>query len=210
MPKIKVNNEYFSTQNSIMAYLLGFIAADGNVSSKDNRLQIQLSFKDYDFLCKIQKEIGGCEVYEYTSNGHKCCGWHCYSAQIKKDLAEYGIIPHKTGTLSLPSKLKEEFIPDFIRGYFDGDGCITKDNAIMWRITSANKEILEDFSNFFESKGIPKTKILYDKRGKGSYTLYFENCFCLLRKKEKYLQIMKEKYNSKRLRNFPIEVEKIC
>lgn len=221
MPKIYVNNNYFSNQNSNMAYLLGFISADGNVSSTNNRLQIQLSIKDYEFLCQIQNEIGGCEVYEYTSNNHLCCGWYCYSSQIKKDLTQYGIIPKKTGTLSLPSNLKKEFIIDYIRGYFDGDGCISKDNGIMWRITSANREILEDISEFFNSKGIKKTKILFDSRGKGSYILkyrsqasidiynllYYDGCFCLPRKKEKYIKIMKEKYNSKRLRNFPKEVE---
>ena len=40
--------------------------------------------------------------------------------------------------------------------------------------------------------------------------LYYPNCLCLKRKKEKFLNLMKEKYNSKRLRNFPTEVEKIC
>ena len=31
MPDIYVNNNYFSCQNENMAYLLGFIAADGTV-----------------------------------------------------------------------------------------------------------------------------------------------------------------------------------
>ena len=73
-----------------MSYLLGFLAADGNVSKTGNRIQSALSIVDYDFLCMIQKEIGGCEVYKYqTNNGYDCCGWYCFSAQIKKDLAEY-------------------------------------------------------------------------------------------------------------------------
>ena len=89
MPKIYVNNNYFSSQNERMAYILGFLAADGNVSKQGNRIQSQLSIKDKDQLIMIQSEIGGCEVYEYRSNEHLSCGWQCFSAQIKKDLADY-------------------------------------------------------------------------------------------------------------------------
>lgn len=35
---IYVNDNYFSTQNSNMAYIMGFLAADGNVSKKGNRV----------------------------------------------------------------------------------------------------------------------------------------------------------------------------
>ena len=99
---VNVQHNYFSKQNNKMAYIIGFLSADGNVSKKDNRIQSQLSIKDKEHLKKIQLEIGGCEVYEYLSNGYKSCGWHCFSAQIKKDLAEYGVIPNKTGKLSIP------------------------------------------------------------------------------------------------------------
>ena len=125
MPNIYVNTNYFSVQNHNMAYIMGFLAADGNISKNGNRIQSQLSIKDKNQLEMIHNEIGGCEVYEYSSNGYPSCGWHCYSAQIKKDLATYGIIPNKTGTLRVPQNLKKEYWKDFIRGYFDGDGSIS-------------------------------------------------------------------------------------
>ena len=222
MPNVYVNNNYFSTQNANMAYIMGFLAADGNISEKGNRIQSQLSIKDKEQLEMIQNEIGGCEVYEYLSNGYKSCGWHCYSAQIKKDLAEYGLIPHKTGTLKMPTKLNKQYWKDFIRGYFDGDGSIYKDgNGFRISITSANKEILEDINNYFVENGIKSANLLPDHknvcikyRSQASIDiynlLYYPNCLCLKRKKEKFISLMKEKYNSKRLRNFPAEVEKIC
>ena len=217
---VKVN--YFSTQNSNMAYIMGFLAADGNVSKEGNRIQSQLSIKDKDQLEMIHNEIGGCEVYEYTSNGYKCCGWYCISSQIKKDLATYGIVPQKTGKLSIPKKLKKEYWKDFIRGYFDGDGCICKDERGMrLSITSANPEILEDINTFFEENDIKPSTLCKDHNNKSIHfrtqacidiynLLYYKDCLCLKRKKEKYLQLMKEKYNSKRLRNFPKGVEEIC
>lgn len=219
---VYVNDNYFSKQNANMAYIIGFLSADGNVSKKGNRIQSQLSIKDKSHLEKIQKEIGGCEVYEYESNGYKSCGWYCYSAQIKKDLAEYGVIPNKTGTLSIPKKLDKKYWRDFIRGYFDGDGSIYKDGTgFRTNITSANKEILEDIDSFFVENGIKHSNLMKDHnnvcikyRSQASIDiynlLYYENCLCLDRKKNKFLELMKEKYNSTRLRNFPKEVEKIC
>ena len=219
---VYVNNNYFSKQNANMAYIIGFLSADGNVSKKGNRIQSQLSIKDKSHLEKIKKEIGGCEVYEYLSNGYKSCGWHCCSAQIKKDLAEYGVIPNKTGTLSIPKKLEKKYWRDFIRGYFDGDGSIHKDGSgFRTDITSANKEILEDINSFFVENGIKHSNLMKDHnniciryRSQASIDiynlLYYDGCLCLDRKKNKFLELMKEKYNSTRLHNFPKEVEKIC
>ena len=216
---IYVNNNYFSEQNNRMAYIMGFLAADGNVSKNGNRIQSQLSLKDKEHLEMIQSEIGGCEVYEYESNGYKSCGWHCCSSQIKKDLAVYGIIPHKTGTLSIPKVLDKQYWKDFIRGYFDGDGTICKDGTgFRVTITSANKEILEDINSYFEENGIKPSNLYKDHnnicirfRSQASIDiynlLYYDGCLCLDRKKNKFLELMKEKYNSTRLRNFPKEVE---
>ena len=216
---IYVNNNYFSEQNNRMAYIMGFLAADGNISKNGNRIQSQLSLKDKGHLEMIQSEIGGCEVYEYESNGYKSCGWHCCSSQIKKDLAIYGIIPHKTGTLSIPKVLDKQYWKDFIRGYFDGDGTICKDGTgFRVTITSANKEILEDINSYFEENGIKPSNLYKDHnnicirfRSQASIDiynlLYYNDCLCLKRKKEKYIELMKEKYNSTRLRNFPKEVE---
>ena len=216
---IYVNNNYFSEQNNRMAYIMGFLAADGNVSKNGNRIQSQLSLKDKGHLEMIQSEIGGCEVYEYESNGYKSCGWHCCSSQIKKDLAVYGIIPHKTGTLSIPKVLDKQYWKDFIRGYFDGDSTICKDGTgFRVTITSANKEILEDINSYFEENGIKPSNLYKDHnnicirfRSQASIDiynlLYYNDCLCLKRKKEKYIELMKEKYNSTRLRNFPKEVE---
>lgn len=219
---IYVNNNYFSNQNEKMAYIIGFLAADGNVSKEGNRVQSQLSIKDKDQLEMLHREIGGCEVYEYLSNGYRSCGWHCISAQIKKDLAEYGIVPHKTGTICIPKKLEKKYWRDFIRGYFDGDGSICKDSyGLRLSITSANREILDDINSFFAENGIKPSALYNDHSNKDIRfrtqasidiynLLYYDNCLCLKRKKEKYLQLIKEKYNSTRLRNFPKEVEEIC
>ena len=53
----EVDDSYFSQENPKMAYLLGFLAADGTVSKDSNRIKIGLSSVDKDFLEQIRCEI---------------------------------------------------------------------------------------------------------------------------------------------------------
>ena len=145
--KYVVNDDYFSNQNNKMAYLLGFLMADGNVSSTDNKIQICLSEEDADYLTLFYNELGGAPIAHYTQNNgkQKICRWQCLSSKIKKDLISYDVIPNKTGFAKIPSKLNQKFYPDFIRGYFDGDGSVWKEKsgAVGFGLTSHNPEILE-------------------------------------------------------------------
>ena len=44
--KYSVNDNYFKTQTHNMAYIMGLIAADGNIAKKENRIEIFLNKKD--------------------------------------------------------------------------------------------------------------------------------------------------------------------
>lgn len=207
-----VNDNYFSFQNSKMAYFLGFLMADGNVAKNSNRVQICLAEKDSEFLELFYKEIGGSPVTHYFARKgtQPICRWECISSKIKKDLNAYGVIPNKTGFAKIPNKLKKEFYPDFIRGYFDGDGSIwtEKNGAAGFGITSHNPEILQQIIDYFEEKGIPSVKINIDNRSNINYSFkyrkqaikkiyeilyYNEKIFYLKRKFDKFNEILLEK-----------------
>lgn len=209
--KYIVNNDYFAIQNDKMAYVLGFLMADGNVSKNGNRIQIVLSEIDADFLNIFHTEIGGAPVTHYIQNSGKqqVCRWQCLSRKIKDDLISYDVIPNKTGFAKIPSKLNKEFYPDFIRGYFDGDGCIwiEKSGAVGFGLTSHNTEILEQVIDFFEENGIPRVKIKIDNRHNINYSfkyrkkaaekiynlLYYNNdCLRMKRKFDKFTNILKK------------------
>lgn len=209
--KYIVNDDYFSTQNAKMAYVLGFLMADGNVSKTENRIQINLSELDSEFLNMFYNEIGGSPVAHYTQNNgkQKVCRWQCLSSKIKKDLISYDVIPNKTGFAKIPSKLNKEFYPDFIRGYFDGDGSIwvEKSGAVGFGLTSHNTEILEQVIDYFEENNIPRVKIKTDNRCNINYSFkyrkkasekiynllyYNSNCLCMKRKFDKFTNILKK------------------
>lgn len=63
-----------------------------------------------------------------------------------KDLFALGCTPRKSLTINLIPDIKKEFIPSFIRGYFDGDGSIYQTGKIkMWRISfTGTKNFLEN------------------------------------------------------------------
>jgi intein-encoded DNA endonuclease-like protein len=208
--KYIVHDEYFSNQNSRMAYLLGFLMADGNVSSTSNKVQICLSEQDAEFLTIFYNEIGGSPVAHYTQNNgkQKICRWQCLSSQIKKDLISYDVIPRKTGFAKIPGKLNKEFYPDFIRGYFDGDGCIwiEKNGAVGFSLTSHNKEILEQVIDYFEENDITRVSIKTDNRCNTNYSFkyrkkasekiykllyYNDDCLYMKRKFDKFTEILK-------------------
>lgn len=212
--KYTLDENYFETESSNMAYILGFIAADGNISKNLNEIKITLSIKDKEILEKIQKELNSSRpLREYTdNNGYEKITLDFCSLKIQNKLAEYGIIPNKTLTLKPPYKLNQKFIIDYIRGYFDGDGCITTtgylSRGIEWKIVSASKEILNYFENyFFENYQIPKNHItprkknnnylqLYDLKYSTNFSkqlydiMYTPNSLYLKRKKEKYEELL--------------------
>lgn len=210
--KYQVNDTYFSNQNSKMAYFLGFLMADGNVSKTNNRIQVCLSEEDSEYLNIFYIEIGGTPVAHYiTNNGkQKICRWQCLSSKIKQDLIAYDIIPNKTGFAKIPEKLDKKFFPDFIRGYFDGDGSIyvEKNGVVGFELTSHNTEILEQVINYFEENGIPKVKIKTDNRSNINYSFKYrktackkiynilyntQDCICMKRKFDKFKLAILEK-----------------
>lgn len=107
------------------AYFLGLMYSDGNVSSSKPSFSITLHNKDIDTLKKFSEFIFGCENIDY---GKKYSTLRVNSSQIRKDLIKLGCVPAKTFKLQLSDDIKNsKLFRHFVRGFFDGDGCITID-----------------------------------------------------------------------------------
>lgn len=207
--KYFVKDDYFDEENERMAYILGFLAADGCIRKDTNEIKLSLSSVDKTFLEELQVEIGGSPVSDYITNkGFAVSTWRLTSKHIKDQLRKYGIVPQKTFTFSFPKHLEKKYWRDFIRGYFDGDGSVSTAgaSAIRFQVCSATPSTLETMVDFFEEQGIPRVSILCDKNSRKhplyyfQYSsistrkiyeiLYYENCLCLSRKREKYEQLL--------------------
>lgn len=206
--KWKVNEKYFENiDNSEKAYWLGFIAADGCIiKDKINntyRLEISLAIKDLLHLKQFRKNIE-LEKEVTIRKDYKSCYIRVNSTSLCKDLIKLGITPAKSKTLMFPKTLNE-YTKDFIRGYFDGDGCVTisgKKSNNDYKLLKTKLFILGTeniLKGIIDSSNI---NVKYHKRSDANVHymnvttkdkvesfynyIYFENCVCLSRKKEMF------------------------
>lgn len=179
--KYNINDSYFDIENSNMAYILGFWAADGNISKTENRLDLELSSKDRNILEQMRKELQ-CErpikIYQ-CQNGYEKNKLLFWSSKIKKKFIEYGIVPNKTysSDFHAPYKLNKKYWIDYIRGFFDGDGCVKKISALTFELNSTNKQFLLDIQLFLLEYYNIKTQISIAHNRKNQIVLYRLYCY---------------------------------
>ena len=124
------NSFFFHTIDSpIKAYWLGFLYADGCVSK--NTIQISIQDRDKSHLTVFKNDIEATNHRLVKTTKSKYFGWHfsIRDKQMADDLKTHGCIERKSLILTFPTKqqVPDKYLPDFIRGYFDGDGTISFD-----------------------------------------------------------------------------------
>lgn len=117
------------------AYWLGFIFADGTISSsplkegkKSYNFELSLKIEDTNHLEKLQKLL---ETQRPVIKAKNRCRLLVNSKHLWETLNNYGCTPRKSLTLKFPDESifkSKDLIRHFIRGYFDGDGCISYSN----------------------------------------------------------------------------------
>ena len=191
MKKYTVNENYFQSLDSPeKAYILGFLYADGcNYIRHSNYEQYILQFSqiyyDKDIIYKINQALSS----TYPVRVINRCEHDNYivsieSKKLSEDLHKLGCIQRKSLVLKFPTFIHKELMPHFIRGYFDGDGCvwngkrkkmIVKDNSrkegyreriihnVKFHITGCYDFIngLQDF--LVTELGFKKTKLNFSK-----------------------------------------------
>ena len=148
--KVKFDETVFdSIDTEEKAYWLGFIYADGYIKFNDGdkkacyAFELSLSIEDLEHLNKFNifmKHIKDNVKIGKTRCNNKTferCRWNIVNKHLWETLNKYGCTPRKSLTLEFPDKSifiesdkysKEELIRHFIRGYWDGDGCLTWSN----------------------------------------------------------------------------------
>lgn len=120
------NLDYFKTiDDENKAYWLGFLYADGNVTEAGT-LSIALQERDKCHLEKFKKQLEAYTVeLKYNANT-KSYRLNISSVKIVSDLIALGCVATKSLVLKFPicEQVPENLIHHFMRGYFDGDGCI--------------------------------------------------------------------------------------
>ncbi len=134
MYKKSFNESFFEKiDTEAKAYWLGFLAADGSLTSNRNRITLGLAKKDRTYVVKFKKTIQLIlpiqdrtrilktkkgEVTTYLSR------IRFDSKKMYSDLIDKGVTPRKSLTLKPPIGVPGDLIKHWIRGYFDGDGSV--------------------------------------------------------------------------------------
>lgn len=130
----EVDDDFFKViDTEEKAYILGFFFADGTTMEFNGKL-IGVSFtqleQDVDILEKIKSAMKSSNVfYKETQKTNEKTKYKLSirSKQLAKRVRELGAGPKKSLTLKFPDEnifKSKDLIRHFIRGYFDGDGCI--------------------------------------------------------------------------------------
>lgn len=101
-----------------LAYVLGFILADGNIHGNT----VTLTQSDATVLQRVKNVLGSDHPTSVKRHGSYL--WHAVHI-VRADFAgwvkSYGLTENKSLTASLPN-IPPAFMGAFLRGYFDGDG----------------------------------------------------------------------------------------
>ena len=174
--KYFINHDYFKKQSEDVGYWIGILGSDGSVNRNKNEIYIELQRQDRELLEKLNSAIENQRpVRDYeTARGYENSKIYFYSAEIKKDLKEFKIIPNKTYDKSygFPFKLNKEYYKDYLRGLFDGDGCIKYGNSLTWQVDSCSLEIILELQKFLKENDIETQYTICPKQNIDIYRLY--------------------------------------
>lgn len=127
MRKYDLNENYFKVLDTPeKAYVLGFLYADGCVSiSGSNHVNIAQLSERKDILLKIRDCLGSNAELRLRKNAkNEIYVVDFHSKILCEDLIKLGCVPNKSLILQFPNFIPDNLMNHFIRGVFDGDGCI--------------------------------------------------------------------------------------
>ncbi len=165
--KYNVNEDYFKLINTEeKAYWLGFLYADGYVRMHKGRsaeLRLKLGIKDKKHIELFKKcinsthpikDISTSVIVNGINHTSLCSTFSVNSKKIVTDLFNIGCVNNKSFIVKMPL-IDNLYLRHFIRGYFDGDGCIHKklnENSNSITITSGSLLMLEQIQNILKEK----------------------------------------------------------
>jgi intein/homing endonuclease len=214
--KYQINEDFFDKIDSEeKAYFIGLLYADGCNHKSSNYVSLGLNERDKVLLVKLSSliykddSLNKIKSQDRTEQNKGVINLLTINSKyICNKLDELGCVQAKTFKIKYPEWLHESLHRHFIRGYFDGDGCIYVNRKIgrsSYVKTTSNldfangiKKIIEKYIDI--NVGIylsAKKSRVYDARISGNRQckkildwLYFDSKIFMKRKYDKYLKLL--------------------
>lgn len=194
------------------AYWLGFLYADGCVTSDHRRVDLTIKDREHvEKYCDFMG-VGRNAMRTITCNNLEYYEVRLNSSRLASSMIRNGVVPRKSLILEFPSDniVPKYLVRHFIRGYFDGDGCVktrfrqyhesSNLNIVCEMSLVGTSDFLSGVQTFFEKeldiqKNNPyqhgENTYEYSKTGKEAYILldylYNDSSIFLERKYDKFI-----------------------
>lgn len=151
-----LNRKFFDNWTRESAYIFGFTYADGYFCPSANRIGWSLNPRDEHILHQFKKHFkSGIPIRRYAYGKKKCSRLEIHCNEFVKAFKKQTSLKNKTYRLSFPTGMPKIFLPDFIRGYFDGDGSVTYSTnkagrCLIVTFTSCSKSFLVQLKKSIE------------------------------------------------------------
>ena len=173
--------DIFEIENKhILYYIIGLIVTDGNISKNNKKLTISLTDKDVIYaLSQYVINAKRRKIYSQQpklKNASKAYTLINANPNTMQKLNEIGIMSQKTYTLKMP-KIDERYVYDFLRGVFDGDGCVYISNKryggyYSIAIASGSTDFSNDLMNLLTQLGYSPRLVLDSRRKNSEHKTY--------------------------------------
>jgi len=201
----------FNERTPFNSYLIGLLQTDGNIyetTRNRGRITLELSEKDSDIIEKINNIIPEySKIYRRTRNTNfkqnsQSISLKIFDMEMRNHLKKFIPVGNKNKTINIPDNIIEI---DYWRGIIDGDGSLglTSKNIPFISLVTKSSDLAISFINFIKNiTGVIKTStpnkrddiynIMLTKELAQCLvkTLYYDNCICIDRKKEKAVIVL--------------------
>ena len=209
--KVLTSDFFSEIDNEEKAYVLGFIYADGYHQVASHTLAIKLKLADISLLERINELLDSERPIKIlqTKLNEKIfpqCSLSITDKRMSDNLLECGMMQKKSDFIKFPGNetVPNHLLRHFVRGYFDGDGCVHYHKKLKQLTTNiiSNKDFCDRLNLFFVSNGFSPKKLrksgkMYyycqsgNKQAARFFRLLYENATIFLERKkqifEKYL-----------------------
>lgn len=172
-----------------MAYILGFIYTDGSVDKYT--LSFELQARDVEVLEFIRNELCPEAIIEQrTKKARSYVRLRIHSRALIISLNQLGVYANKSLTVKLGCIIPKEYVGDFVRGTFDGDGWVhCRRNSIETGFVSASKTFVLDLQKLSGDLGIIRKR---EKLGKNKVSI----TYCLEMRKSDSMKLKELMYST--------------
>ena len=141
--KYSLNERFFENLSALSAYWLGVLWADAHLSRYG--VVLSISQRDAEWLQLYIADLDSdAPIAQNRRRGAVIGG--LYSTQLVTSLSHYGLkAGDRTRTPSVPRNIPDEYLRDFLRGLFDGDGNFNQRGKYESIVTITNTRAMCDW-----------------------------------------------------------------